>query len=145
MAKNEAGRRAQLRQSQENIEENAAQLDRSQEMEEQEFIISVKEGKLWRTESAISLGINVNIQDKFGMTALHHAAAIGFRGGVRMLVNSGQCNYLIKDNKGRLASDLAYEWGRDYAVGLLLQKKEARQAYQESLASPPAGSGGDPA
>lgn len=137
MAKNEAGRRAQLRQSQENIEENAEQLDKSQEVEEQEFILSVKEGKLWRTESAIYFGINVNIQDKFGMTALHHAAAIGFRAGIRMLVNSGKCNYLIKDNKGRLASELAYEWGRDYAVGLLLQKKEARQAYAQSISHSP--------
>ncbi|MCY1464084.1 hypothetical protein D9M71_820610 [compost metagenome] len=79
------------------------------------------------------------------MTALHYAAATGFRPCIRLLVNSGKCDYLIKDNKGRLASELAYEWGRDYAVGLLLQKKEARQAYQESLASPPAGSGGDSA
>lgn len=70
------------------------------------------------------------------MTALHYAAATGFRPCVRMLVNSGLCNYLLKDNKGRLASELAYEWGKDYAVGLLLQKKEVRQAYEESQSSP---------
>lgn len=102
---------------------------------EQEFIREVKAGKVSSVERSIQLGINVNAQDKFGMTALHYAAATGFRPCIRLLVNSGQCNYLIKDNKGRLASELAYEWGRDYAVGLLLQKKEARQAYQESLTS----------
>lgn len=135
MDENEARRSSQLRQSQENIEESAALLDAAQDAEEKRFILSVKEGTLWRTEFAISSGINVNFQDKFGMTALHHAAATGFRAAIRILVNSGKCNYLIKDNKGRLASELAYEWGRDYAVGLLLQKKEARQAYQESLTS----------
>ncbi|MFZ6047405.1 ankyrin repeat domain-containing protein [Pseudomonas sp. CR3202] len=105
---------------------------------EQEFIREVKAGKIGSVERRIQLGINVNAQDKFGMTALHHAAATGFRPCIRLLVNSGKCDYLLQDNKGRLASDLAYEWGRDYAVGLLLQKKEARQAYQQSLASPPA-------
>ncbi|MNH42075.1 hypothetical protein D3C79_1036940 [compost metagenome] len=70
------------------------------------------------------------------MTALHYAAATGFRPCIRLLVNSGKCDYLIQDNKGRLASELAYEWGRDNAVGLLLQKKEVRQAYEESRSSP---------
>lgn len=98
---------------------------------EQRFIREVKVGKVSSVERSIQLGINVNAQDKFGMTALHYAAATGFRPCIRLLVNSGKCDYLLKDNKGRLASDLAYEWGRDYAVGLLLQKKEARRAYEE--------------
>ncbi|WP_137137946.1 ankyrin repeat domain-containing protein [Pseudomonas asiatica] len=102
-----------------------------EKVREQEFIREVKAGKVSSVERSIQLGINVNAQDKFGMTALHYAAATGFRPCIRLLVNSGQCNYLLQDNKGRLASELAYEWGRDYAVGLLLQKKEARQAYEE--------------
>lgn len=99
----------------------------------QEFIRNAKAGKVWDVERDLQRGIDVNAQDKFGMTALHHSAATGFRPCIRLLVNSGKCNYLLKDNKGRLASELAYEWGRDYAVGLLLQKKEAKQAYEESL------------
>ncbi|MGG6351650.1 ankyrin repeat domain-containing protein [Pseudomonas putida] len=98
---------------------------------EQLFINNAKIGNFWSVGLHIKSGTDVNAQDRFGMTALHYAAATGFRPCIRLLVNSGKCNYLIKDNKGRLASDLAYEWGRDYAVGLLLQKKEARQAYQE--------------
>ncbi|WP_256590195.1 ankyrin repeat domain-containing protein [Pseudomonas sp. Irchel 3A7] len=101
------------------------------------FIDKVKEGMVDEVEGFIQGGINLNAQDNFGMTALHHSAATGFRPCIRLLVNSGKCNYLLKDNKGRLASELAYEWGRDYAVGLLLQKKEAMQAYLESLKSPP--------
>ncbi|MNF96982.1 Ankyrin repeats (3 copies) [compost metagenome] len=99
----------------------------------QEFIRNAKAGKVWDVERDIQSGIDVNAQDKFGMTALHYAAATGFRPCIRLLVNSGRCNYLLKDNKGRLASELAYEWGRDYAVGLLLQKKEVRQENEQDI------------
>lgn len=102
-----------------------------EKVREQEFIREVRAGKVSSVVRSIQLGINVNAQDKFGMTALHYAAATGFRPCIRLLVKSGKCDYLLEDNKGRLASELAYEWGKDYAVGLLLQKKEARQAYQE--------------
>lgn len=104
---------------------------------EQLFIYNAKIGDFWSVGLHIKSGTDVNAQDRFGMTALHHAAATGFRPCIRLLVNSGKCNYLIKDNKGRLASELAYEWGRDYAVGLLLQKKEARQAYAQSFSHSP--------
>ncbi|WP_256675892.1 ankyrin repeat domain-containing protein [Pseudomonas sp. R5(2019)] len=110
-------------------------------LQEEIFIHDAKEGKIEEVEEYLQSGMNVNVQDKLGMTALQHAAATGFRPCIRLLVNSGKCNYLLKDNKGRLASELAYEWGRDYAVGLLLQKKEAMQAYLESLQPSPDTSG----
>lgn len=63
------------------------------------------------------------------MTALHYAAALGARQCLRVLVNSGKCNYLLKDNLGRYASELAFLCAKDYAVGVLLSKKQAIQAY----------------
>lgn len=111
-------------------EEDAKLRAASLKSQEQAFICNAKAGKVWDVERAIQSGIDVNAQDKFGMTALHYAAATGFRPCIRLLVNSRRCDYLLKDNKGRLASELAYEWGRDFAVGLLLQKKEVRQAYE---------------
>lgn len=106
------------------------------EGEKQEFLRDVKKGNILRVAFDIMSGMDVNAQDKFGMTALHYAAATAFRPCIRQLVKSGRCNYLLTDYKGRLASELAYEWGKDYAVGLLLQKKEVRQAYEESRLPP---------
>lgn len=73
-------------------------------------------------------GVNVNVQDDSGMTPLHHAAARGARPCIRLLVASGQCDYLIRDKQGRYAFELAIEWARDYAVGRLLSMKQAQQA-----------------
>lgn len=78
---------------------------------------------------------NINIQDADGMTLLHHFAANAARPGIRLLVASGKCDYLIRDNHGRYASDLAIEWSRDYVVGRLLSKHQARQAFQRGVPS----------
>lgn len=81
----------------------------------------------------ISHGADVNTQDEDGMTALHHAAAYDVHGCIRVLVGCGKCDYLIKDNQGRYASDLAIEWARDYAVARLLTKHQIRQAYEQGV------------
>jgi len=77
--------------------------------------------------------ININYQDEVGMTALHYAAAYDARPCLRILVGSGKCNYLLRDKKGRSASELAFEYGKDYAVGRLLMMKEAQQAVKEGI------------
>jgi hypothetical protein len=46
------------------------------------------------------------------------------------LVNSGKCDYLLKDKYGRAAAELAYEWSADYAVAHLLSKKQAMALYR---------------
>lgn len=75
----------------------------------------------------IHAGADVNNQDEQGMTPLHHAVLLGARPCIRVLVNSGLCDYTIRDHFGRCASDIAVEWTRDYAVGRLLSKKQAMQ------------------
>src|SRR5690349_20836301 len=72
----------------------------------------------------LDLGADVTIRDERGMTALHHAAATGSRPCIRLLVATGRCDYLIKDNLGRYAYELAFEWGQDYAIARLLAKKQ---------------------
>ncbi len=97
------------------------------------FIICVKAFDAFGLSSGFDAEYNVNVQDEHGMTALHHAAALGARPCIRILVNSGKCDYLIQDNKGRYASDLAIEWARDYAVGRLLTKHQLKQAYERGV------------
>lgn len=73
-------------------------------------------------------GADINIQDEDGMSALHHAAAIGARPCLRLLIKDQWCSYLLKDKEGRYAADLALEWARDAAVSRLLTKKQLQQA-----------------
>ena len=83
--------------------------------------------------AALAAGAAVNAQDDHGMTALHHAAAKGVRPCIRLLVATGQCDYLLRDNKGRYAFELAIEWARDYGVARLLMKKQAQQAHAQGV------------
>jgi ankyrin repeat protein len=95
---------------------------------EADFIEAVRNGNAQEVEGMIEAGIDVNYQDSNGMTALHYAAEKGARPCLRLLVNNGECNYLLENTNGRTASELAYIWAKDYGVGRLLVKKEASQA-----------------
>ncbi|KWT91734.1 MULTISPECIES: ankyrin repeat domain-containing protein [unclassified Variovorax] len=83
--------------------------------------------------AALAAGAAVNAQDDRGMTALHHAAARGERPCIRLLIGTGQCDHLLRDNKGRYAFELAIQWARDYGVARLLMKKQAQQAHAQGV------------
>ncbi|WP_218669479.1 ankyrin repeat domain-containing protein [Hydrogenophaga sp. H7] len=83
--------------------------------------------------SLLAEGADVNVADDHGMTALHHAAVRGARPCIRLLVGSGQCDYLIRDKQGRYPFELAIEWARDYAVARLLMKKQVQQAHRQGV------------
>jgi ankyrin repeat protein len=93
-------------------------------------IEAARQGAAGAMDKAIRDKADVNMPDATGMTALHHAAARGARGCIRVLVNSGQCDYLAQDNEGRYASDIALEGARDYAVARLLLRKQVQQAHR---------------
>lgn len=99
----------------------------------QRLIDCVKNGDAPAAKLLLDHGANINTQDEHKMTALHYAAAYGARPCIRLLTSFNECSYLLKDYKDRYASDLAYECGKDYAVGLLLQKKQVRQAYAQGV------------
>jgi len=65
--------------------------------------------------------------------ALHYVAAQGARPAFRVLLKSGRCDFLIRDKRGRLASELAGVYGRDLAMERLLLKKEIAQARRQGV------------
>ena len=82
---------------------------------------------------ALGWGADPNFQDAEGLTALHRVASLGSRTCVRMLVATGRCNYLLQDNYGRYAADLAIEWARDFALGRWLRRKQIEQARRQGV------------
>jgi len=82
----------------------------------------------------IEVGFPVNWQHPMtGQTALHVVAACQARKALRALLNSGQCDFLIRDKQGRLASEIAYLHGNDPAVARLLGNKERKQAEAQGI------------
>lgn len=87
-----------------------------------------------RAATLIERGALVNYRDpRTGETALHIAAETGNRPLFRVLIASGQCDHLIRDRQGRLASELADLFGDDTAMARLLMSKEAEQGRTKSV------------
>lgn len=101
----------------------------------QRLVEFVKKGDASAAKLLLDHGAYINFQDKYKMTSLHYAAVYDSRTCIRLLTSFNECSYLLQDYKGRYASELAYEWGKDYAVGLFLQKKQMRQAYVQGAPS----------
>ena len=97
------------------------------------LIRHARAGEASLVNAQIAMGADVNVVDGDGMTALHHAAARGARPCIRILVASKKCDFLMRDKWGRTASDLAIEWGRDFAVARLLSKHQMRQAHARGV------------
>lgn len=87
-----------------------------------------------RAATLIERGALVNYRDpRTGETALHIAAETGNRPLFRVLIASGQCDHLIRDRQGRLASELADLFGDDTAMARLLMSKEAEQGRTKGV------------
>ena len=110
-----------------------AGLRAEREAELPRIIEYARAGDAAGVRDAIASNADVNEVDARGMTALHHAAALDARPCIRVLVNSGKCDYLVRDQLGRYASELAIEWGRDAAAARLLAKHQMRQAHERGV------------
>lgn len=100
----------------------------------EEFIKIAHTGNPDKIRAFLDGGFPATFQDPvYGQTALHIFAAGRARKAFRILLKSGQCDYLIRDNQGRLASELAFLVGKDIAMARLLRIKERKQADEQGI------------
>ena len=115
---------------------SASKAERQEQMPAlgREFLAAVERGNPATVDVFLDEGMNVNYRDfDTGQTALHVAACANAREVVRLLIKTGKCDYLIRDKRGRLASDLAYTVADDPALARLLGNKERKQAAQQGV------------
>jgi hypothetical protein len=99
-----------------------------------EFLHAAERGDASRLRTFLEEGFPVTFQDpETGETALHIAAACRARGALRVLLQSPDCDYLLRDRNGRLPSEMAYLHGEDPAAARLLGRKEKQQARRMNV------------
>jgi hypothetical protein len=98
------------------------------------FLAAAEDADSERLEALAAQGAPVNYHDpQNGATALHYVASRGSRPALRVLLKTGECDFLARDNKGRLVSEMAGVYGRDLVMERLLLIKEIRQARQTGV------------
>ncbi|MEZ5551535.1 MAG: ankyrin repeat domain-containing protein [Pseudomonadales bacterium] len=98
------------------------------------FLRAAETGNADRVGAFLEDGFSVNYQDPgTGETALHAAAGTRARDVFRRILEEPDIDYLLRDHKGRLPSEVAYVYGRDPAMARLLAIKEKAQARTQGL------------
>lgn len=98
------------------------------------FIMHSTVANLNYMRQALGNGADVNTRHPdTGATALHYAAITRAREVLNWLAKCDGIDYLIRDNKGRLPSALAYEVADDPAIGRFLAKKQNEQARERGV------------
>ncbi|MEW8073220.1 MAG: ankyrin repeat domain-containing protein [Candidatus Thiodiazotropha sp.] len=99
-----------------------------------EVLTAAERGHAFRLSQLINTGCKVNYQDPdTGATALHMAAANQALKVLRYLITLPHIDYLLRDKKGRLASEMAFIYGHDPAVARLLRIKEKKQGESKGI------------
>jgi hypothetical protein len=98
------------------------------------FLAAAEEASSERLEALAAQGAPVNYHDpKNGLTALHYVAAQGARRAFRALLRIGGLDFLARDYRGRLASEMAGAYGHNLAMERLLFRKEIQQARAKGI------------
>lgn len=99
-----------------------------------DYYEAVARGNPHKLKQVLDKGFPINFQNpETDETALHSLAAGGARAAIRVLLAHADCDFLIRDKQGRLASELAYLYGRDPALARLLGNKERKQAQAQGI------------
>lgn len=98
------------------------------------FMEAAEHGRAEEVMALVNEGFPLNYQDPVsGKSALHLAAASCARLLILAIIKTGTCNFLLRDKKGRLASEMAFVYGDDVALARLLRIKEGKQAESEGI------------
>ncbi|MGH6677548.1 MAG: hypothetical protein ACREDL_01070 [Bradyrhizobium sp.] len=124
-----AGMRAAISRRQQPVDEGLARAcERAEARLGREWLDSARHGESAALISFVEEGFAIDYSDPWtGETALHAAAGSQARPAVRLLLPHWP-DFLMRDRRGRLASELAYLYGEDPAMARLLAIKERRQA-----------------
>jgi len=97
-----------------------------------EFQCAVCAGDMHKVESLIDSVVDINRRVAgSGGTVLHVVADEQLKDIFRILRQRQDLNYLVKDNGGRLPSQLAMNSDEDVGLGTYLKRKEMQQARRE--------------
>jgi hypothetical protein len=100
----------------------------------EQFLAAAEDADPDRLEALAAQGAPVNYHDpRNGLTALHYVAAQGARRAFRALLRIGGLDFLARDDRGRLASEMAGAFGRNLAMERLLFRKEIQQAREKGI------------
>jgi ankyrin repeat protein len=98
------------------------------------FLAAAEDADPERLEALAGQGAPVNYPDpRNGLTALHYVAAQGARRAFRALLRIGGLDFLARDYRGRLASEMAGAYGHNLAMERLLFRKEIQQAREKGI------------
>ncbi|MEW8073219.1 MAG: hypothetical protein AB2826_22625 [Candidatus Thiodiazotropha sp.] len=99
-----------------------------------QFLGAAERGDVKKVKQFLESGFPTNFQDpQTKFTALHSAASSRARGVAHILLQSHQCDFLLRDFKGRLASEAAFVFGDDVALARLLRIKERKQGEAQGI------------
>ncbi len=100
----------------------------------EKFLEAAQDANPERLEGLAKKGAPVNYHDpRNGATALHYVAEQGARPALRALLKIGGCDFLARDQWGRLPSEMAGVYGDDFVMERFLMQKEIRQARSEGI------------
>jgi ankyrin repeat protein len=100
----------------------------------EQFLAAAEDADPERLEALAAQGAPVNYHDpRNGLTALHYVAAQGARRAFRALLRIGGLDFLARDDRGRLASEMAGAFGQNLAMERLLFRKEIQEAREKGI------------
>ncbi len=96
------------------------------------FLEAVKVGDVETVRQMLADGYSDigHAEPDTGLTALHYAAARNARAILKMLIATGQCDFMRRDKRGRTAATLAIEVADDPALGRYLYDQQHKQQPQ---------------